>query len=76
MYLEEVEYTEFVSRVSLQYWEDRKAKGIMPPIEIEDRVYQVLEMLWNAKHKRVDAAQKAIQAMGKKKKIKKFPALV
>ena len=72
-YLEQVEYQEFICRVTFEYFGEQKE--VNPEFEIpellEDRLYIILEIMWKAKVRRNSYTKQGDTG----KKIKKWPDL-
>ena len=79
-YLKFVEFLEFICRTTIVYHELRVNNGgLKPPIDLEDKVHEVLLILWDNKMKNDKKAPKPKNTMGagrkRKKKVKLFPEL-
>ena len=80
-HLKFVEFLEFISRVTLIYHDLRQTNGALkPPLDVEDKVFEVLEILWELKiaddKKKPKLAQLNLAGGRKRKKrVKLFPEL-
>lgn len=79
-HLKFVEFLDFLCRVAILYHQMRKDNGIKPPNDIEDKVHEVLEVLWEHKVKKDARKAKVVKVdltgpRKRKKKEKVFPEL-
>lgn len=72
LYLEQVEFQEYLGRIALDYW-DHQPETAEVPESVEDKVFKVMQLLWDFQDKLVAAEQKKA---GKGKVIKPFPQLL
>ena len=78
-YLKFVEFLDLLCRVSLQHHHDKAAAGAEVPHDLEDKVFKVLELLWQRRTKQERAMATTTERVGRtkrRKKTKGFPELL